>query len=38
MLKMKDAATVITGCGTARHWVQNGGKAALADVAQEVVL
>ena len=44
MLEIKDSLAVITGgggdigCAVARHWVQNGGKVVLGDVAQEALV
>ena len=42
MLEIKDSVAVITGGGigyaVARHWVHNGGKGVLGDVAEEASL
>ena len=42
MLEIKDSVAVITAAGIgfalARHWVQNGGKVVLGDVAQEALV
>jgi len=42
MLKIHDSLAVITGggigCAIAGHWVHNGGKGVLGDVAEEASL
>jgi 3-oxoacyl-[acyl-carrier protein] reductase len=43
MLEIKDSVAVITGGGggiglsLAKHWVQNGGKVVIADIAEELL-
>ena len=43
MLEIKDSVAIITGGGggiglaIARHWVVNGGKVVIADVAEEML-